>query len=274
MSWPRSRRGKADVLLANARLMTLDARPASGDSLAIIDGRIFAIGEYSDLKPLIGPDTLALDAAGGVAVPAFHDAHMHLLPFARTRSRVDCSGADSLSDIDCAIRARARSVPVGNWIRAFGYDEDRLAEHQHPHRSDLDAAAPQHPVRLQHRGLHLDVLNTRALEALGLLDGPAPMVERDRNGVATGRLFHAGELLHERSDRRDQASLESDIGWASELLLQRGITTIQDASITTGPSELAFLHSLADSGVLRVRVVAMVGAAHLQHGACGAGMSR
>ena len=43
-----------------------------------------------------------------------------------------------------------------------------LWERRHPTAADLDAAAPNHPVRLDHRTGHATVLNTAAMRWLGI----------------------------------------------------------------------------------------------------------
>ena len=69
----------ADLLLANASVLTLDPRQPRGEAVAVRGGRVLAVGALADLRPLVGPSTEVVDAEGGLAVPAFHDAHLHLL---------------------------------------------------------------------------------------------------------------------------------------------------------------------------------------------------
>src|SRR5687767_11902481 len=132
----------ADLLLVGARVLTLDREQPHAEAVAVRGGRIVAVGAWADLRALVGPATEVVDAAGGVAIPAFHDAHLHLLSYARTRARVDCRGARSIAEIGAALAARASALPAGAWVRGWGYDETRLREDRHPDRHDLDAAVP------------------------------------------------------------------------------------------------------------------------------------
>src|SRR5438270_909633 len=118
---------RADLLLANARVITLDPRRPRAAAVAARAGRIVAVGSLAALRSLVGPDTEIVDAEGGVAVPAFHDAHLHLFSYARTRSRIDCRAAWSIGALQATLAAGARGVPPGAWLRAYGYDETRLA---------------------------------------------------------------------------------------------------------------------------------------------------
>lgn len=257
----------ADLLLAGARVLTLDAAGPQAEAVAVRAGRIVAVGAWADLRALVGPATEVVDAAGGVAIPAFHDAHLHLLAYARTRRRLDCRAAQSIADLTAALAIRARTLPPGAWVRGWGYDDARLRDGRHPDRHDLDAAVPHHPVRLQHRSLHLDVLNTPALHHLDLWHDPAPAVERDpATGAPTGRLYHAAALLRVRraahpapNPATSEAELAADVRAASDRLLASGITTVQDATYTNGPAERALFTRLATTGDLRVRLFLMSG---------------
>jgi predicted amidohydrolase YtcJ len=251
----------ADLVLANARVLTLDPGRPRAEAVAVRAGRILAVGDWAEVRALVGPATEIVDAEGGVAVPAFHDAHLHLLSYARSHTRLDCRAARSIEEMRGLLAAQARALPAAAWVRAWGYDEARLREGRHPDRYDLDTAVPDRPVRLQHRSLHLDVLNTAALRQLGLEDGPTPLVERDAaTGAPTGRLYHAAALLRERLPRPTEAELAAAMRAASDRLLAWGVTSVQDASHTNGPAEWALFERLAAGDALGVRVFFMPGA--------------
>ncbi|MBI4492765.1 MAG: amidohydrolase family protein [Chloroflexi bacterium] len=253
----------ADLLLANARVLTLDPRRPQAEAVVVRAGRISAVGTLAELRPLIGPATEVVDAEGGLAVPAFHDAHCHLLSYARSLSSLDCRAMRSLGHLQAALAEQAASLPPGTWIRAVGYDETLLGNGRHPDRCDLDAVSPHHPVRLQHRSLHLDILNTPALRLTGLMDAAAPELERDSGtGKPTGRLYHAAHLLRGRLPHQTEQDLAREVHAASERLLAWGVTSVQDASITNGAEEWELFHRLAARGDLGVRVFVLPGARH------------
>ncbi len=204
-----------------------------------------------------------LDGQGAAAIPAFHDAHCHFLSYARSRSWVDCRAARSITKIARTLAEAARGLPPGAWVRGYGYDDEALVDARHPDRRDLDAAVPDRPVRLQHRTLHLDVLNSAALRALGLAECADPRIERrDADGEPTGRIYHGAGLLHRAGARPGDEELARDVRDASERLLRRGITSVQDASVTNGADEWELFHRLAAQGDLRVRLFMMWGESH------------
>ncbi|MBV8085071.1 MAG: amidohydrolase family protein [Chloroflexi bacterium] len=210
-------------------MLTLDAAEPEAEAVAVADGRIIAVGRRRDMPT---GDVIDLD---GLIVPGFHDAHIHLLKYARRGSKVDCSHASSIEELQALLRA----APGEGWLRASGYDERRLG--RHPTRADLDEVAADRPVRLEHRGLHLDVFNAEGLRQLGI-DEPS------------GQVHYRGEWLSTRMPRPDRHQVMADLRAACEKLLSWGITCVTDASVTNGPGQWELFRDLP------VRVVMMAGA--------------
>ncbi len=252
----------ADLLLFNARVLTQNPARPLATAVAVAGERIIALGSFDELQGLAGPQTAMVDAQGGTAAPGFHDAHLHLLSYARQKGRVDCRGIVSLDDLVERFAARVANTPPGGWIRAAGLDQLSLTETVLPDRTVLDRAAPRHLVRLQDRSLHLDVLNTSALRATDLWDERNPSIERDAfTGEPTGRIFHGSELLRGRFGRPLFSEIARDVQSACAEMAAYGLTTIQDASVTNGVEEWDLFHQLADGGYLGgLRLFMMPGA--------------
>ncbi len=251
----------ADLVVLNGRVLTLDPAQPSAEAVAARDGRILAVGGVDEIRELIGPDTQVLDAQGGLVAPAFHDAHCHLLSYARSGLGLDCRHVRSIGQLRRAMETWARRLPPGAWVRGRAYDEVALG--RHPSRRDLDVAAPDHPVRLQHRSLHADVFNTRGIHLAGLWDTEDPRIERDpASGEPTGRVYHGAELFRGVIERATELELACDVRRASDALLARGVTTIQDATFTNGPSEWELFQRLMNRGDLKLRTFLFAGERH------------
>jgi predicted amidohydrolase YtcJ len=252
-----------DRLIVNGRVLTLDDRVPGASAVWIRGARIVAVGDQAELRRQAPGTADVVDADGGLVVPAFHDAHLHLLSYARAHTRLDCGSATSIAELQRLLRQRARTLPPGGWLRASNLDESRFPDARLPDRHDLDRAARDRPIRLQHRTGHADVLNSEGLARLGLLDAAAPEIERDpRTGQATGRIFQGAALLRGRLPRPGEAELAADIRAACAALLSRGVTTVQDASETNGAAEWALFRRLQRGGDLGVRLFMMIGARH------------
>jgi predicted amidohydrolase YtcJ len=192
---------------------------------AEVDGRIVdvrireeIVTESGELRP--EPAEAVLDARGGALLPGLHDHHLHLMSLAAAAGSVRC-GPPEVSGIDGL--ARTLRAASGSWVRGIGYHE-RVAGVLDRHM--LDQLVPDRPVRVQHRGGALWMLNTRALTELGLL------AEHDN-----GQLWRADGLLHERMGQQAPA----DLAAAGRRLLALGITGVTDATPNLSPEGVALL---------------------------------
>lgn len=212
-------------------------------------GRIVEIGRSLALRR----DEPVLGAAGGALLPGLHDHHLHLFALAAALSSVRC-GPPSVRDAQGLARAlAARETPgdATDWIRGVGYFESVAGELD---RERLDCLVPARPLRIQHRSGALWMLNSAAVERLGLDRGThAPGVERDAAGRATGRLFHLDAWLRERLEHAPPPCLAA----VGEALSAFGVTGVTDATPGNGPAELHALVAACDRGELRQRVLVM-----------------
>ncbi|HUS82350.1 MAG TPA: amidohydrolase family protein, partial [Dehalococcoidia bacterium] len=201
------------TIFHNADVITMDAaRPRAG-AVAVENGRIVALGSDADVLALRNGASL-IDCRGGALLPGFIDAHIHLLSYAASLISVDCSPAavSSIDEVQDALRRKAADTPAGSWLRATGYDETALAERRHPTRWELDAAAPDHPVRLIHRTGRACVLNSLALALAGVgiatEEPPGGHMERDpTSGEPAGLLIEMDALLDAAVPPIDEAEL-------------------------------------------------------------------
>ena len=120
----------------------------------------------------------------------------------------------------------------------------------------LDDLAPDRPVRIQHRSGAMWVVNSPAVDHLGLDRGvDQPGVERDATGRATGRLFRLDAWLRERLEDGAPPSL-ADV---SLRLASFGVTGLTDATADNSSSELRAFVAAAERGELLQRLLVMGG---------------
>lgn len=257
------------VCIINGNVVTgVPVRPRA-QAVAIAGGRITAVGSNAEAQAAAGPGARVIDCAGGTVLPGFIDAHVHLLALARRASSVDLSPTrvDSLAALCNEVGSAAARTPPGCWVRGSGYDEFYLRERRHPTRHDLDRVAPRTPVRLRHRSRHASVLNSLALDTVAERDPAllgAPGVERDATGMPTGVLYDLDAALATAVPRPGPAELRAGLAAASAELLAAGVTSVDDATPSTGAEELRVLRQAAMDGILRQRLRVFWGAQ--QHG--------
>ena len=251
-------------LLHNALVLTMTPERPRAEAVAVRDGRIAALGSEPEAAGALDGNAERIDCAGGVLLPAFIDAHCHLLAYAASLRSVDCSAARSIAEIQRLVRERAAGAAAGGWVRAFGYEETALAEGRHPTRRDLDAAAPDHPVRLVHRSGHASVLNSAALLLAGVdiatEEPPGGSIERELpSGEPSGLLLEMERWIDGAAPPLPYEELAGGVREASSALLRAGVTCLQDATHTNGRSAWELFERLMADGVLPLDVVMMEG---------------
>lgn len=257
----------ADLVLTNARVITLDPHKPFASLVAIQRDTIKFVGDPDDLGRVSGAGTKVLDCEGRTVVPGFIDAHCHVFSFLRKLLSVDLSpqSVRSIDDIKQAVRKKAEQTPIGEWINGTDYNDFYLAEKRHPTRWEIDEVVPDHPVVLSHRSLHACVLNSRALALAGITreteEPPGGTIERD---LATGE--PDGLLLDMLGYIREQVmpgitgeEIERGIKRASTHYLSRGITSLQDATVVNDYARWQKFIRFKEQDLLKSRLWMMVG---------------
>ncbi len=256
-----------DLILFNANAITMDpARPKAG--LVAIDGnQIATVGGNEALTGLRRPKPRIIDCHGRTLLPGFVDAHCHVHAYAESLVSLDLSPREqilSIPHIQRRIRDACEKLPAGTWIRARACNEFYLAERRLPNRWELDVAAPSHPVKITHRSGHAHVLNSVALQHVGISEGtgdpPEGLIDRDlETGLPTGILYGMSAYLAGKIPPLEAARLERGLRLANENLLSYGITSIQDASAVNGLREWRWFENQKARGVLQPRLTMMRG---------------
>ena len=258
------------LILHNAHVLTIDPRQPQAEAIAISGDRIVAVGSNDDVLNLASGDTKKLDLGGHTVVPGFIDGHCHPAYSGRRHLRfIDCD-LRSIGAIQAAIRERAEKTPPGEWIVGFKYDDTKTAERRFLTREDLDAAAPEHPVYIAHRGGHTGYSNSLAFKKAGIHDQtPDPEGGQFVRHPATGRLHgrsleRAAELFEQQIPAFGTTSREEDrqaVKLISDLLAKAGITSTTDAFGT--PDDLRAYQDARAAGELSTRVNCMIGYAQI-----------
>lgn len=216
------------VWIANARLAD-----GSLQSLWIRDGRIAGLGAEAE-RAARAAGAATLDAAGGLALPGFHDAHAHVRSGGESLAQLALADAASVDDVATALRRFAALHPGSGWILGRGWSYDIVPRGELPDRHVLDAALADRPVALESYDGHALWANSRALERAGVgPDTPDPpdgsIVREPGGGQPSGVLLDGAGALVERAvpaptrDERLQ-TLER----ALRHCLRLGITEIDD----------------------------------------------
>lgn len=249
---------RADLILYNGRVVTVDAAFTVAQAVAIRDGRLLRVGGSEAVMALRGPRTQVVDLGGRMVLPGLMDSHTH--PGGASMYEFDhpIPPMESVADVLAYVRQRAAALPEGDWIQIRQVFITRLRERRYPTRAELDAAAPKHPVVFS-TGPDASV-NSLALEKSGITrdtpDQGNGRIERDpATGEPTGVLRSAGTFLKgARSTSRPVTGADRDARLL-ELVADYhrvGLTAIADRNCDASAQEM--YRRLSADGRLTIRM--------------------
>jgi predicted amidohydrolase YtcJ len=254
---------KADVLVKNANIITIDPKQPLAESLAIIGGKFVAVGRNEDVKNLEGPATKIWDFEGHTIIPGLIDAHIHVL--SSGIRHVMCADCDqrSIGEIINVLRERADITPAGEWVQGFKFDDTKTSENRFLTKEDLDQVSTKHPIFVSHRAGHVYYVNSLGL-ALASVNSTTP----DPPGGRFGRNPDSGELngvVYERAVEKFHTELlpkanseirRKGIRLVNRMFTEAGLTSVHDAM--TDSEDLASYQEARDSDDLTLRIYALM----------------
>lgn len=253
-AWPQT----PDLIIHNARVVTLNAGAPLAQAIAIAGDRFVAIGSNEEVRRLAGSATRLLDLGGRTVIPGLGDNHYHGIGGG---PGVDLSRARKLDDVLRAIAERAAVTPQRDVIVTNSdWHEGQLTEQRLPYRDDLDRAAPDHPVVVV-RGGHEYILNSAALRRWKIDERtPAPAggkIGRYPDGRLNGELVDRARSLVElpRESPRNREETLAALADEFRRLNAAGLTAIRYAGIS--PAFYRTLQELRRRGLLSVRVTVL-----------------
>jgi predicted amidohydrolase YtcJ len=251
---------RADLIVVNARVWTVDATRPEAEAVAVAGDRILAVGTRGEIERLRGPDTRVVDAEGRFLMPGFEDAHIHLMTGGAQLDSVDLKDAATPAEFARRIGDRAKQTARGEWILGGNWDEQRWTGAPLPTRELVDAVAPDTPVFVSRYDEHMSLANSAALRLAGVTartpDPPGGMIVRDAKGNPTGILKDAAQSYVYKivpaptADQRAR-TLRRALAHMASL----GVTSVQDMG--PDPDDVAVYAAFASRGELTARIRAV-----------------
>jgi predicted amidohydrolase YtcJ len=261
---------KSDLILHNARVITLDPEQPYAELIAIKGNRILATGREDDLSVFKGAGTKTINCEGEVVIPGFNDAHCHPISLAVSLLSIDCSPekVTNIAEIQERIHRGTEQTPQGKWIRAANYDEYYLKEKRPPNCWELDKACSDHPVILVHRTAGKCVLNSLALRLAGITqetsESSAGLIQNNfETGEGDGIVSGKNDLGEKAIPPLDEEDLERGMKMVNLEYLSHGITSVQDTGWNNGIRHWQTWQRLLERGIVSQRVTMLLGAESL-----------
>ena len=89
----------ADLVLLNAKIITMNPRQPNAEAVAISGNKILAVGSNHTIKKLIGQATKTISLQGKTIIPGFIDTHIHVADFGRLLGWVNLENTISIHQL-------------------------------------------------------------------------------------------------------------------------------------------------------------------------------
>lgn len=247
---------KADLLIINADVRTIDERMPRARSIAVSKNKIIFAGKDSETKKFIGANTKIIDAKGRLVLPGFNDAHTHILGIGNMFSAIDLRFTRTPQEMVEKIKYQIRFLPKGRWILGGQWNSANWSPNDLPNKNLIDAFTPDNPVFLYNQNPKIAFANGAALKLAGIFEdvkNPANgEFVRDENGKLTGILRDSAVNLVRRFAPISPTKQRFEVAeTATNYAAAYGVTSVQDMSADDNTD--VFLE-LERQGKLKTRV--------------------
>ena len=240
MSSSCGKQEKADLVIINGKILTIDDNNPMAEAIAVKGEFITAVGTSGKIKSLIEEGkTTVIDAGGRLVIPGFNDTHVHFGPidpdFIELRYTTDPSVITEKVRVQVAKSKPGQVIRGGHWIHELFVDR------KWPSKELIDKVSPDNPVLLDRADGHSMLVNSFVLKQSGIdKNTPDPFggeIQKDPvTGEPTGILKDAAMDLVRTGDAKITRTPEEEKEreWQGYLLAMKearelGVTSLQNA---------------------------------------------
>jgi len=249
---------KADLLVHNAVIYTVDDKFSVAEALAVKDGKIVSVGSNDQILENYTADDV-VDAGGKPVYPGFIDGHCHYYGFGLGLIQsADLTGTSSFEEVIQVLQNFHETHPYV-WITGRGWDQNDWEVKEFPDNDLLNKLYPDNPVMLTRIDGHAILVNDEALRRAGIDENT--MIPGGDILKKDGQL--TGILLDNAIDTMKAAIPEPKHKQVNDALIEAqtkcfgvGLTSVVDAGLDMEIINL--IDSLQQSGSLKMRINAMV----------------
>jgi len=183
---------RADYILKNGDIITVDSEFSQAAALAIRNGKILAVGSDREIEVYKGRKTVVIDLKGKMVLPGFCDSHLHPILGGLEMNLCSLYTLMTKEEIYRTITAYAQAHPEKKWIVGSGW-ETPVFPGGSPKKGDLDRLVPDRPAVFLSADGHSAWANSKALNLAGVNsktpDPPGGRIEREPgSGEPSGTL--------------------------------------------------------------------------------------
>ncbi|MEE4198363.1 MAG: amidohydrolase [Bacteroidales bacterium] len=248
---------KADLIITNARIYTVDQTYPVAESFVVKEGKFLAVGNEADLIAQYPAENI-IDMEGKFIYPGFIDAHCHFYGYCLTLLQADLRGTTSFDEILEIIQAHDKAYQA-DWVLGRSWDQNQWQIKEFPVNDRLNELFPDKPVYLRRVDGHAAIANAKALEMAGItaetqVDGGKVVV---KDGKPTGVLIDNAMSLVSRliPDVEQQQTIKA-IAKGEQNCFAVGLTSVADAGLYK--NQVLLIDSLQKAGKMKLRLYAML----------------
>jgi predicted amidohydrolase YtcJ len=271
---PALAQAKADLILTNGKVYTVDTANPWAQAIAISGDQILAVGSTAEVTRTAGENTQVIDLQGAFASPGFNDGHVHMDSTGMLITGVNLLDVHEPVAFAERIKGATERLPEGSWIirgswgayeqwgQGSAGEDDSLANVASgpftPDRQLIDAFTDKHPVLVSRFNRSMYLANSLALALAGIDENtPDPVggeIARDGDGRVTGIL--RGTAVDLVQNVIPPMPFEQRLVGVRAVLEEArigGVTTIQDL---TNAEQMRAYQTLKENGELTARIMA------------------
>ncbi len=178
----RNAASPADLIIRNAKVVTIDKANPSAEAIAMQGDKIIAITTNRGITQYIQEGkTTVIDAKGRLVIPGFNDAHAHFGPL--NPDYIDLRYITDPKIITERVAEKVRTAQPGEMIRGGNWEHEMFYNRQWPTKELLDKVAPNNPVALNRADGHSVLVNSYVIQNSGITketpDPPGGEIQRD-----------------------------------------------------------------------------------------------
>lgn len=261
MSASCSKKEKADLVIINGKVLTIDENNPMAEAIAVKGETIAAVGTIKKIKSFIEEGrTKVIDARGRLVTPGFNDAHVHFGPL--DPDYIELRYTTDPNVITEKVSAQVAKSKPGQLIRGGHWVHELFTDKKWPSKELIDKVSPDNPVILNRADGHSTLVNSYVLKMSGITkDTRDPFggeIQKDPvTGEPTGILKDAAMDLIKTGESTvtRTAEEEKERTWQGYLLAMKearelGVTSVQNA----GWGDFEAYEKLQNAGELTCRI--------------------
>ncbi len=239
----------ADLILINGDVRTFDAKMPRAEAVAVLGGKIVAVGRNDEIRKLAGERTQIIDAKGRLVLPGFNDSHVHFAAIGNKFSSLDVRGMTSAEAVVAKVAEYTRFLPKRRWILGSGFTDEFLKAESHRLHELIGPITPDNPVLLYSADGKWAFANSLALAHVrGRVSSQTSDNGSESDGIISGMTMRQVAAAAPSDHLRNWPEI---LETASNYAASFGVTSVQDMH----SDELADVYRQLDrAGKLKTRV--------------------